>query len=271
MKAMAEDFDIVAMKSIVQRISAGDDGDFARWFVRGTLEEIGHQDMVESTDAIVALLRYHMVHIPEMFQLMSGREDVASFLVDAERAVLATEDEEGLYGLLFHLWSVGSALRWCRDQGMTLPEGLAIDTAIELSGILLGEEHVARLQRRLDIAGLGSGFDERLLGSWHHSRHYSSDDFSHVSTTSRFFGRDGRYVEGSQSFVSMVHRSSTGEMIGQDLEQGVPAAERGRWKAKGNTLELEADNGWRWRLAMEVYPRSMLLTAPGREPELWKR
>lgn len=239
------------MGLLIQHISARDNGHFAHWFVKGTLEERGHQDKVENTDEIVAILRYHMLRLPEMFQLMSGRDDVALFLSDAERAVLATNADEGLYGLLGGLLRVGSALRWCRDQGLTLPEGLAIDTAVELAGILLGDYRVALLQRRLDIAGLGSGFDERLLGTWHHSRYYASDDFSHVSTVSRVLGATDATSKGRSRLSAWFIEAAQARRSGRIWNRACRLRSGGDGKQEAIRLcwkPTTAGAGtWRWR------------------------
>ena len=113
--------------------------------------------------------------------------------------------------------------------------------------------------------------DRRMLGSWHHSTCYSSGGFSYSNTRSRFFGANGRYVEGSQSFVNMVRRNSPGDDIGQTAANNASADGRGAWSISGSLLTLDADNGDSYEFHMEVYSDSPIFSQPGRDPTLWTR
>ncbi len=265
---MEEIFDIEGMERATRQVDALDDGRL-QGLVLSLL--VAESKETQGAASVAAFLQGHILYLPGMFQLMDGRADVATLLADVEREILAADTGDGLYGLLDALWLMGKALAWCRDKGLALPEGLNIDQVNTIAGWLIGKTGVFLLQKRLNAAGIGVQYDERLIGTWHHSVIYSSDDFSHVSVVSRIYGRDGRYVDGSQSFVDMVHRNSRGEMIGQDLGQEAPAEARGLWRVTDGVLVLKADNGSSRQFTLEAYANSHLLTAPRIEPQLWKR
>jgi hypothetical protein len=186
------------------------------------------------------------------------------------------EQVHKLEGLLDDAYLVGKLVEHFADVGMHYGELRRLSNVNKLVAFMLGEERVARLHARIVDAGGAIAtepppIDRRLLGVWHHKTFYESGDFSHMTVTSRLFGSDGRYVEGDQSFVGMVFRTSAGAESGRtDTTQASPSS-RGSWALRDNVLTLKADTGAEYDYKAELYPDSILLTRPGRKAELWTR
>ena len=179
---------------------------------------------------------------------------------------------------------MGKLTGQCVNAGLPLPEEVQLDKLNSMAAILLGEQVVDRLHSRLAAALPATpepapepapppqpAVDRRMLGLWHHSTYYSSGGFSYSNTRSRLFTADGRYAEGSESFANMVHRDSGGYETGQTAASATSDDLRGRWHVAFGLLTLEADNGDAYEFRLEIHPREMLLSQPGRDPQLWTR
>lgn len=238
---------------------------------------------------------------PNLLELMARWADKAGIAAEMKPLLGAAEsyfrrpddelDEQrlGLEGLLDDAYLVGKLAEQCAAAGMPLPAGFALAESNGLIAVLLGEDVVARLHARLadaarpkpvrpplapaprPVAAPVAELDRRLFGTWHHSTCYSSGGFSYSNTRSRLFGSNGRYVEGGQSFVNMVHRDSAGDEVGRSAASGAPADERGRWSTEGTRLTLEADNGDVFEFRFEVHPDALLLSQAVRDAKLWTR
>ncbi|WP_416908947.1 MAG: hypothetical protein ACMVO5_04860 [Polymorphobacter sp.] len=289
--------DIKRLTRSIERIEALDRGRFEPK-VAAALQARG---LAPDTAPVLAeTLRDYIRTIPEMMALMTSWADqvgvaseLAPLLSAAERYVRQPDDEiddqkHGLFGLLDDVWVVGTLLANCKRAGLPLPDSFDIDQFNSFTALLIGDDVVTALSARLEAAAAvppkpvlqpapaapapaPRQIDRRLVGSWHHSSFYSSGDFHHSSTTSRHFGADGRYVEGTQSFVNMIHRNSSGDQIGQSDANSAPPRSRGRWSMIGRTLTLDADNGDSYDFTVEIHSGSMLLSQPGRDPKLWTR
>jgi len=99
----------------------------------------------------------------------------------------------------------------------------------------------------------------------------SSGGFSYSNIRSQFFGSNGFYVEGSQSFVSSVQRSSSGDELSKIMFENTTPDSRGRWSTFGSTLNLEADDGYCYTFRMDFHQGVLMLSQPGREPKIWTR
>jgi len=218
-------------------------------------------------------------------------------IIDAvERFIRQPDDEideqrHGLLGLLDDAYMVAKLVEQLIPTGMPLTDGFNIAAYNEVTALVLGKDVISRLHARLAKAlkhpppraplpawaeappplAPSVQRDRRMLGSWHHSTCYSSGGFSYSNTRSRFFGANGRYVEGSQSFVNMVRRNSPGDDIGQTAANNASADGRGAWSISGSLLTLDADNGDSYEFHMEVYSDSPIFSQPGRDPTLWTR
>lgn len=289
--------DIKRLTRTIERIEALDKGRFESK-VADALKARGLD--AELAPVLAQTMREHINTIPDMMALMASwasqagiTKELEPLMSAAERYVRQPDDEiddqkHGLFGLLDDVWIVGTLLANCKEAGLPLPESFDIDQFNRLTALLIGDDIVAKLTARLQAAVKAPAapppqpaytpppaptrtIDRRLIGSWHHSSFYSSGDFSHSSIISRRFGSDGRYVEGTQSFVNMVHRNSSGDQIGHSAANTAPPGSRGQWSTVGNTLTLDADDGSSYDFTMEIYSDSMLLSQPGRDPKLWTR
>lgn len=281
------------LKRTVARIETLDRDRFVQ-NLSDRLDETGGQAALAI--AIAPSLLEYIRMAPDMLDLVAlwaGKVDLSAELaplIDMAEAYFRRQDDEideqryGLFGLLDDAYLVGKLTEQCVTAGMPLPEEVQLDKLNSLSAILLGEQVVDRLHSRLAAAlptppepapapapPPQEPVDRRMLGLWHHSTHYFSDGFSYSSTRSRLFTADGLYAEGSQSFADMVHRSSGGYETGRTAASATGSDSRGRWRVSGTLLTLQADNGDVYEFRLEIYPREMLLSQPGRDPQLWTR
>ncbi len=68
-----------------------------------------------------------------------------------------------------------------------------------------------------------------------------------------------------------VHRDAGGYETGRTAANAAGSDSRGRWRISASLLTLEADNGDVYEFRLEIYPREMLLSQPGRDPQFWTR
>ncbi len=287
------------LRKVVERIQTLDRGRFAATVT----DRLAAIDGGPELGGVIAItLMGYIESAPNLMELMAqwaqkvGIEAELNPLLDATERYFRRQDDEldeqklGLYGLLDDAYLVGWLAEKCAVAGMPLPEDFQLADFNGLVALLLGEDIVARLHTRLANVSPNAPaaaptpaptpepaqtppakLDRRLFGTWHHSTYYSSGGFSFSNTRSRLFGSNGRYVEGGQSFVNMVHRDSTGDEVGRSAASGAPADERGTWHVTGTRLTLEADNGDVYEYRFEVHPDSLLLSQHGRDSRLWTR
>lgn len=285
--------DTERLRRLVERIGALDRGRF-EGAVAERLKAVDTSP--ELAVLISAMLMGYIESAPNLMELMAqwarkaGVEAELNPLLDATERYFRRQDDEldeqklGLFGLLDDAYLVGWLAEKCAAAGMPLPEDFKVADYNGMIALLLGEDMVARLHARLATVTPKSlvpaatpppapavNLDRRLFGTWHYSTYYSSGGFSYSNTRSRMFGTNGRYVEGGQSFVNMVHRNSSGDEVGRSAANGAPADERGAWHANGTRLTLEADNGDVYEYSFEVHSGSLLLSQPGRDAKLWTR
>jgi hypothetical protein len=285
--------DLDRLKRTVERIETLDRDRFVQK-LSDSLDPSGEQAVLAAAIAPSFLQYIRMApDLLDLVALWAGKVDLSvelAPLIQMAEAYFRRPDDEideqrhGLFGLLDDAYLVGKLVEQCVKAGMPLPEEVELDKLNGLAAILLGEQIVDRLHSRLAAAlpaqpapapapaqPLQPQVDRRLVGLWHHSTYYSSDGFSYSNTRSRLFTADGRYAEGSQSFADMVHRDSGGYETGRSAANAVGTDSRGRWQVSGTLLTLEADNGDVYEFRLEVYPRELLLSQPGRDPQLWTR
>lgn len=287
--------DTERLRRLVERIGALDRGRF-EGAVAERLKAVDTSP--ELAVLISAMLMGYIESAPNLMELMAqwarkaGVEAELNPLLDATERYFRRQDDEldeqklGLFGLLDDAYLVGWLAEKCAAAGMPLPEDFKVADYNGMIALLLGEDMVARLHARLATVtpkalvpaatpspapAPAVNLDRRLFGTWHYSTYYSSGGFSYSNTRSRMFGTNGRYVEGGQSFVNMVHRNSSGDEVGRSAANGAPADERGAWHANGTRLTLEADNGDVYEYSFEVHSGSLLLSQPGRDAKLWTR
>jgi hypothetical protein len=282
------------IEKTIARIESIDRGRFAE-AIAARLEAGGLAP--ESAAAITANLHDYIRAMPGLMQLIHAFAEKVGAAADMQPIIQAVEsyvrqpddeiDEQrhGLFGLLDDAYFVGKLAEQLIPAGLPLPQGFDLAAYNEFTAVMLGEDIVSRLHARL-LRAAGTApppppapsppapvvqRDRRLFGTWHHSTYYSSGGFSYSNTRSRFLGANGRYVEGSQSFVNMVHRNSSGDDIGQTAANSASPEDRGSWSTSGSLLTLDADDGSSYEFRMEVYSDALRLSQPGRDPKLWTR
>lgn len=293
--------DAKRIEKTIARIESIDRGRFAE-AISARLEAGGLAP--DAIKAITAHLHDYISAMPGLMQLIDVFAEKAGVATELQPIIQAVEryirqpddeiDEQrhGLFGLLDDAYMVGKLAEQLIPAGLPLPDGFNIADFNEFTALILGEDIISRLHARLAKAATQPGApvwaaaaasaaapppqpviqrDRRLFGTWHHSTYYSSGGFSYSNTRSRFFGSNGRYVEGSQSFVNMVHRNSSGDDIGQTAANNASADARGTWSTSGSLLTLDADNGDSYEFRVEVHSDSLMLSQPGRDPTLWTR
>jgi hypothetical protein len=287
--------DATRIEKTIARIEAIDRGRFAE-AIAARLEAGGLA--ADATAAITANLHDYIRAMPGLMQLIHAFAEKAGATTEmkpiieaVERYIRQPDDEideqrHGLFGLLDDAYMVGKLAEQLIPAGLPLPDGFNLAAFNEFTAMILGEDIVSRLHARLlkaaaapappppvpaPVAARVGQHDPRLFGAWHHSTYYSSGGFSYSNTRSRFFGANGRYVEGAQSFVNMVHRNSSGDDIGQTAANSASPDSRGTWSTAGARLTLDADNGDSYEFRMELHADSLLLSQPGRDPTLWTR
>jgi hypothetical protein len=283
--------DITRIEKTIARIESIDRGRFAE-AIGARLEAGGLAP--DAAASITANLHDYIRSMPGLMLLIDGfaektglTNELKPLIQAVERYIRQPDDEideqrHGLFGLLDDAYMVGKLAEQLTSVGLPLPDGFNLAAYNEFTALILGEDVVSRLHARLVKAAPSPqaapapaapfvSRDSRLFGTWHHSTYYSSGGFSYSNTRSRFFGSNGRYVEGAQSFVNMVHRNSSGDDIGQTAANSASPDARGTWSTSGSLLTLAADNGDAYEFRIEVYSDSLMLSQPGREPTLWTR
>ena len=298
--------DITPIQKTIARIEAIDNGRFDA-FVRSWMDSAGLD--VNAITQITGHLRDYIYVMPELMQLMATwvekvgiREETKTIFQAVESYIRRPDDEideqrNGLAGLLDDAYLVGRLLEQLADSGLPLPEDFNLAAFNSLTALMLGEDVVRRLHQRLADAATKASqpkpplpttvivespppappepsaphLDRRLIGTWYHSTFMSSGGFSYSNIRSQFFGSNGFYVEGSQSFVSSVQRSSDGDELSQMAFESAAPESRGRWSTSGSTLTLEADDGSFYTFRMDFHQGTLMLSQSGREPRIWTR
>jgi hypothetical protein len=227
------------------------------------------------------------------------REEIKPILQAVESYIRRPDDEideqrNGLGGLLDDAYLVGRVLEQMAESGLPLPVDFDLAAFNSFTALILGEDVVRRLHQRLADAVTKASrpkppppttdivespppeppapqLDRRLIGTWYHSTFMSSGGFSYSNISSQFFGSNGFYVEGSQSFVSSVQRSSSGDELSKMMLENATPDSRGRWSTSGSTLNQEADDGSFYTFRMDFHQGDLMLSQPGREPQIWTR
>ncbi len=298
--------DITPIRKTIARIEAIDNGRFDA-FIRSWKDSAGLD--AKATTQIAGHLRDYIQVMPELMQLMATwvekvgiREEIKPVLQAVESYIRRPDDEideqrNGLAGLLDDAYFLGRLLEQLAENGLPLPQDFKLSAFNSLTALILGEDVVRRLHQRLADAATKASqpkpplpttvivespppappepppaqLDRRLIGIWYHSTFMSSGGFSYSNIRSQFFGSNGFYIEGSQSFVSSVQRSSAGDALSQMAFESAAPDSRGRWSTLGSMLTLEADDGYVYPFRMDFHQGTLMLSQPGREPKIWTR
>ena len=88
----------------------------------------------------------------------------------------------------------------------------------------------------------------------------------------RYFARDGRFAQGSESYATFVNRSSDGSWTGIDtLCSKVPPGERGTWETSHDVLTLNCDDQTCFEFSYYLDSNGLTLSQAGIEKQLWLR
>jgi len=68
----------------------------------------------------------------------------------------------------------------------------------------------------------------------------------------------------------MISRNSSGDETGQTHGSNVSSDDRGDWSGADGILTLAADNGDAYEFRYKIEGNALMLSQPGRDPQLWQ-